>query len=416
MKKVNRKQILMVVKILLSPIKKPLKRCLNKYLEKRSLYYLKKNHSKPINRPINVGFIVYEPETWDKLQPLYEQMSVNNYFNPKLIVVPSFDVSLSVGDEYSYEKEFFESKYGNVISAIGQDDELLKDFDYIFYQDHYDTHYPEWLRSHNVVKYTRICYVPYGYSLLQNFTDLFAHYKLFLQNVSVLFAECVADGKAVEEVLQQGIKLGIQKVEYLGYPALEEYMKIQKYNSPERITWMPRWTYDDKYGGSHFLEYKDQFVHLAKEITDHKMCIRPHPMLFENFFRQGLMSREEIEAFHEECEKLGIDIEEQNSIYDVICNTGLLITDISSVIVSFFATGRPIIYCKCEMQPNEDMSVIQKGLYIAESWEEVQYYVQQILKGNDYLRLERQKILESKFFTVHQNSAANILEYLMAAQ
>ena len=85
----------------------------------RALFYLKKNKGRKAAEIIRVAFIVFEPESWDKLQPIYEEMTRRKEFEPQLVVVPSFDVSFSIG-QYSYEREFFKKKYGEIIEAIDE--------------------------------------------------------------------------------------------------------------------------------------------------------------------------------------------------------------------------------------------------------------------------------------------------------
>ena len=37
-----------------------------------------------------------------------------------------------------------------------------------------------------------------------------------------------------------------------------------------------------------------------------------------------------------------------------------------------------------------------EGIYVAESWDDVQYYVNEIVNGNDYLYDKRMEILKEK--------------------
>ena len=55
-------------------IKKPLQWIKNRILDVRANYYLDKTKQLSDSSTLNVGFMVFEPETWDKLQPLYERM------------------------------------------------------------------------------------------------------------------------------------------------------------------------------------------------------------------------------------------------------------------------------------------------------------------------------------------------------
>ena len=38
---------------------------------------------------VNVGFLVFETQTWDKLETLYDAMQNDKKFNTKIIIVPS---------------------------------------------------------------------------------------------------------------------------------------------------------------------------------------------------------------------------------------------------------------------------------------------------------------------------------------
>ena len=69
-------------------------------------------------------------------------------------------------------KRIFLNKYPEAILAYDNRELLdLKKFNlqYLFYQDHYNIRYPKEYRSNVTVKYSRICYIPYGYSVLENF-------------------------------------------------------------------------------------------------------------------------------------------------------------------------------------------------------------------------------------------------------
>ena len=395
-------------------IKKPLQWIKNRILDVRANYYLDKTKQLSDSSTLNVGFMVFEPETWDKLQPLYERMMDDNRFNPILIVIPSFDTHLALSQSYGYEKDFFLNKYPEAILAYDNRELLdLKklNLQYLFYQDHYNIHYPKEYRSNVTVKYTRICYIPYGYSVLENFTSFLASHVDFFRHVSIFFAQCSSDKNAVEKLLSKNIKKNRQQVVYLGYPALEKYMKWDRKKIVETITWSPRWSYDDKLGGSHFFEYKDMFTEMASNRRE-SFLIRPHPMMFENFKQMNIMTENAIDEYKLKLDSLGVVIDDRSPIDEILNKTDLLVTDVSSIIASFFVTGRPIIYCECKMKPNEDLMEMMKGMYIASNEIEVRHYIDQIVNGNDYLASTRQSIIEGALFSVHKNATSKIMEYL----
>mgnify|MGYP006898305653 CR=1 FL=1 len=59
-------------------------------------------------------------------------------------------------------------------------------YDYIFYQDPYNEHMPPTLRSDNVVRFAKICYVPYGFVGSNDLSHIVTN-KAFFRNVTYGF-------------------------------------------------------------------------------------------------------------------------------------------------------------------------------------------------------------------------------------
>ena len=53
-----------------------------------------------------------------------------------------------------------------------------------------------------------------------------------------------------------------------------------------------------------------------------------------------------------------------------------------------------------------------EGIYVAESWDDVQYYVNEIVNGNDYLYDKRMEILKENEFIMHSDATNNIVNFL----
>ena len=385
----------------------------------RATYYIKKVRklNYETKKIIKVAFIVFEPESWDKLQPVYEEMVVRENFEPQLILIPSYDDTLSLEKKYGYEKEFFEKKYGKVLLAY-DDNGMLIDlekygFDYVFYQDPYNAHYPKGIDSNSVVRYAKVCYIPYGYTISKNFSNLLINNRSFFRNVSIFYAENNSVEEVMKTVFGKNYVNGIQKIECMGYPSFEEYSTWNSEGKISTITWAPRWSYDKSVGGSHFIEYKDKFLLLRKKYESLNLLFRPHPMLFANMVKMGKMTEKEVAAYKKAMNDNQIQVKNKCAINDVLYKTDLLISDISSVIPSFFMTGRPIIYCKSEMEVNIEFQEMLKGIYVAESWDEVEKYISEILAGNDPLKEIRHNIINKGMLSVHLNSKKKIVNFLI---
>ena len=99
-------------------------------------------------------------------------------------------------------------------------------------------------------------------------------------------------------------------------------------------------------------------------------------------------------------------------IIDIFPNIDILITDISSVMIPFFLTGRPVIYCSNNIKLNKICSKMSEGMYIADSWEDIIRYLNDIMKGNDYLKPKRDAIIDSEF-RGHDNAAKAIVDRVL---
>lgn len=380
-----------------------------------ALCYIKKVSSKKIGKFAKVAFIVFEPESWDKLQPVYEEMLKREEFDPWLVIVPSFDNNLCLEKEYGYEKCYFEKKYDKIILAfdeVGSVVDLKKyDFDYVFYQDPYNVHYPPKINSKSVVKYARVCYIPYGYTISTDFSDLLLQNKDFFRNVSVFFADSISVGSIMKTVFGKGYKRGIQQIKELGYPPFEQYESWNN-NNINSIAWTPRWSYDIKVGGSHFFEYKDSFIALREQYPNFRLIFRPHPMLFANMINTQKMSVSEVDQYKKLLNEKKIETLDKSPINDVLEGADILISDVSSVIPSYFMSGRPVIYCKSNLKVNNEFNKILEGIYVATSWEDVDMYIREIVSGNDYLKEKREQIIHDGEFSIHHNASINIVDFL----
>lgn len=375
-------------------------------------YYLKKN-SKKIkgNGKIKVAFIVYEPGMWDKQEPVYLEMLKKEEFEPYLVVVDD----LSIPEEKRNKKrEFFIKKYQNVLLY---DETVLKkfktfEFSYTFYQTPYNYKYPVAIRPYNIVKSSKICYIPYGYIGARDFFSVSSNVP-FYQNVYF----CFMDSEPMSELLCKKFckekRKGIKKIEFLGYPPLEYYFDLPYQNDKiQKVLWLPRWSYAEAGGGSHFLEYKDLFCSLAKENPNWNFTLRPHPLMFNSFLNLGIMTEEAINDYKNSLLENNILLDEYRLVNDSLQDTDLMIADFSSVIIMYFLSGRPIIYCDSDIELSGIYTEIKDALYIANSWDEVLKYVNDLKNGIDPLKEKRFEII-SKEAKKHKGSTKRIVDAIV---
>ncbi|MDD5884127.1 MAG: CDP-glycerol glycerophosphotransferase family protein [Firmicutes bacterium] len=363
-----------------------------------------KKHS--AGETIKVGFIAQMPEVWDKVSRLYEAMCDDADFEPWLLLVPQYDLEHGrLNMCYGEERAFFVNQYkdGNILEMV--ENNTVKSIensglDYIFYQRCYDGYLPDALHASKVIRYCKTCYIPYCYHAIMDGKE---YYRTeFFSNLYLFFC-------SNQDQVEWSKTASRRKTVYLGYPWLD---KIGLYTGEirNRILWTPRWCDDPATGGTTFFKYKDRFFDLVTK-NDVKVTIRPHPLTFQNAVREGKMSDEDVAMYKDRLAQAGIELDQNALIEKTFENTDVLITDFSSIIINFFLSGKPIIYCgDTGIDFSETYQSIIDSSYIAHSWEEIETAIQDILAGNDYLKEKRLHAIER--IKGQGNAVENILNYL----
>lgn len=372
------------------------------------LYIRRISKQKKSASKIKVAFIVQMPELWNKIEPVYHSMNKDKRFDTNLIIVPGFDFSKDRIGKYGKELQFFKNVAGDNKFIVAYENLNWKDisklgFEYIFYQRPYDRYLPRIYRSSNLVKYAKICYVPYATPDLRK-TVMYPSY--FFRNIYFGFM----DNQGSTDECNKKYHRDHICFYNIGYPLFESCKQSWEDKKNSVVLWTPRWSYDPIIGGSHFFEYKEYLTNRNWEKS--KLIIRVHPLLWENFEKVGLLSSEEIEDLKESWERKLIVIDKNESIMTTFDKTDILISDRSSVIPLFFMTGKPIIYCPIETDYSTLYLTILPALYIANDENELNQLLEMLLNGVDPLKKKRKEIIES-YFSNNHNATQNIVNMIV---
>ena len=357
----------------------------------------------------NIGFIVQMPEVWDKLDTVYGELAKRDNVDVTLIVVPEYDFqNKHVRTEYGKELSFFKTISDNILFAVNKEKWIdIKDynFDYIFYQRPYDWYLPVKLQSDYVSQFSKICYISYADFYGK---DISLSLPFFL-NVSYAFMY----SKESCNYLRIKSKLRfLSKYQsfYNAYPIYEEYMNLEQSKKSDkiRVVWTPRWTTDKNLGGSHFFDYKDKILELNNKYENLEVVFRPHPLAFDNYISQGLMTSEDVNKYIDELQENNIILDHNKMIEDTFKDADILISDLSSVITMFYLTGKPVIFCNSPFELNKTFKQVINSLYIANSWQDVEKYIHNIINDNDYLFSKREKLCRKLF-----KNKKNIPKYIV---
>ena len=330
-------------------------------------------------------------------------------FDPFLIVLPQFDISSNCFNEYGEELEYFKKLYdiSRIIIAYNKHEWINLErlnFNYIFYSRCWENYLPQCYTTRNVIKYAKTCYIPYCFHGLN--VDESYYTKSFFYYLYIFL--CCSKEQHEEFKKQKN-----QKSLSLGFPSLENiYCSSQlKYKT---ILWTPRWTDDLEFGGSTFFKYMNSITDIKEEFQQTNLVLRPHPLTFQNALRLGKLTETEIEDYKNKLDKLGVTFDSNKLIEDSFLETDILITDFSSVLMPYFLTGKPIIYCARIDNVNftESFKRIIECSYVAKSWQDVMKYVSMLVKGEDPLKEKRFETARN-MARQNKNSTKRILNFLI---
>lgn len=367
------------------------------------LYKKRLKKSSKFNSKRHIVFICQCEYIFNKTRDIVHQL-IQNQEHVTLYIVKD---NLSVSNE---SITIFEKEFPEICCKF--EEKSLKDIkpSIVFYTRPYENYLPKELKFKNVLKYSKIAYIPYYFSLEKEYGLNVHAYK----QINYYFADCKDDFEYFNDLCKKNISLGIQKAFYLGYPVLDNLFTVKgdnyfKNENALKVIWTPRWTFDKNLGGSNFLRYYKEIFSKFVNNNEYSFIFRPHPMLFSNIRNNSILSNEEVDDI---ILKLKLS---SNSYYDVrseyidtFQNSDILITDNSSIVVEYFLTGKPIIYCYNESNVifNDTMNTILDCNYVANNFEEIEMYLE-LLKEKD-IKKEKRLLEVKKLMKYNLNSAEKI--------
>lgn len=386
----------------------------------QKLKKLKKKQNN-LDKKIRIVFLLQMPEVWGKQQIVYEEMKKRDNIETIIFTIPEYDIKTGghkedIAYDYAVKEGLTEivqsEKNGNWVS--------LKELqpDYVFYQRPYETYLPEVYRSKNVLEYAKTCYIPYAiFASISSAMNL-EYERGFARNIYYHFVSNLEMEHLVRHKFSITSKLGLRQVKYLGVPILESVLKTavkgednevwKNWGSQQgqlKVLWTPRWTVDEKLGGSHFFHYKDKFTELVRDDKNIYFSFRPHPMAFDNYVKEKLMSVEQVEKLKKEyAETSNMVIDSHRGYVDAFWGADVLITDISSMMMEFFVTGKPIIFCGTNMALDSLHKEVVGTLYKGNTWQEIADALEQLKSGNDYLQEQRSQVIKRWFANMDKTS------------
>ena len=366
------------------------------------------NHEK-----IRVVFVCHRPAVWGALKTAYEAFARDPFFETLLVTVPQLDLIREDGSYDSAIDTFFASYHP--IRGYDQKTGSFLDLetlapDIVFFQQPYDIMRPVCSYSDRVSAYAKIGYVCYFSAFsdeLESDEAAGSCYPCgFFQHISYFFAQNESEAQYVSQRFKpKPRQLKILTTGYPKYDGLDQYIGSNSsvWSFPDakntfRILWTPRWTTNEN--NCHFFDYKDHWFDYCKEYPDTDFVFRPHPQAWLEWEKTGEFSPEAHEQL-EECiaKTVNMNLDQSSEYLSTMYSSDVLVTDLSSLILQYYLTEKPIIFCYREngrFGYSKD-SMIGKSMYWAENWNEVNDYLTMLKEGRDPLKEFRKKVIRDIF-------------------
>ena len=133
--------------------------------------------------------------------------------------------------------------------------------------------------------------------------------------------------------------------------------------------------------------------------------------MWDNFIKTGKITAHQADKICEQWAEHKITIDTNMDIEKTFEHTDILISDISSIMLMFFLTGKPIVYCVFDVELGPLWDSIMPGIYIARNWDDVEKYIRMFQEKNDPLANVRQEIIQKRF-AQHKNVAEKIINVI----
>jgi hypothetical protein len=341
---------------------------------------------------ITIVYLLQFPEVWNSIKSVYyagESKGVNSYVVciPKISGKKNYVPFFKYGSNDAYD--FCKLNGIKCIRAdLGPDKWLdigLLKPDYVIYTKSYEE-VPDIYSCHNLKYKYKLCYIPYAYAMTEGSMFYITFNPLFIRNMNYVFAPNKSRLEICKDEFYWYEKFGYCKFQFLGFPRFD-LLSDDITSNTRNILWLPRWTSNEDTEGqkeSHFLKYYKQFIEYMKVHPEINLIIRPHPLMFDNFIEKGVMTRQEVETFKDICDtSSNIELDESKDYLPTIKKAGILVADYTSLLVEYFVTGNPIIYCDDVDGLNAEAHLMDKAFYHADNFDQIEEIIERICNHKD---------------------------------
>jgi Tfp pilus assembly protein PilF len=284
--------------------------------------------------------------------------------------------------------------------------------DVMFLQNPYDVTRPAGWRTEELLRLVpRLAYVPYCFETGGGEANLTHQFNLPLQRLAwAVFARNAAH----KAMFAAHCATGDAHVSVTGHPKTDALRGLDTIRDTglasfaagrRLVCWNPHFDVrpdatDFGGGYSTFLRWWRFLPEEFARRPDLALVIRPHPLLFATLEQRGVFAAGQIEEFRRNCAAAGnILIDARPSYLPVFAAAAAMLSDLSSFVLEFAVTGKPLLYLKNPHGPG----VIDRGVFAGDfcpgaiTEGEVTRFLDQVAAGEDLRAAERRAAYGAMF-------------------
>ena len=393
------------------------------YLFKRLYYdYYITNRIKQIRRQkkIIVAFELSSLGAW-KSEGLYIEMLAHPRFEPILIIT-----STPGEDDRSNLKSYCFTK-GYTYKEINSQKQTIWDVskpDIVFYQKHYCHLFPSYKVFIANLR-TVFCYLPYS---LRNSVDKWYYDWHYLRMCWQVYYE----NDELAEQYNKLINPPRANSYSTGVPVMDEYLAAQRgvksqwkeCGIKKKIIYAPHHSVipSGMWDTSSFLIFGEKMLDLAEKYSDQvQWAFKPHPLLRNKL--ASLWGKAKTDDYYKRWSEAAWSQYESGKYLGLFMHSDAMIHDCGSFILEYMYTGKPVMYINNNSQSNTPCTTLslnasnKKALnlhYIANSLEDIENFIKDVIAENDSLQEERKHFLADCLTPPYGKTAAqNIIDCIL---
>jgi tetratricopeptide (TPR) repeat protein/2-polyprenyl-3-methyl-5-hydroxy-6-metoxy-1,4-benzoquinol methylase len=351
------------------------------------------NRAKP-----RVVFVVQHGPMWTSLASVYAAFAADSAWETIIVGVPY----LGTFCEGNHDKSLavFEFLQKENLPFVRWDEFKLEPgcADILFLPKPHDHTRPVEWQSANLLKFVpRLAYVPYGLEIGGGEANADIQWNLPLQQLAwMIFAR----SERQKNHYAKHCLCGNAHVVVTGHPKMDAVRALDTARDADlerelagrkMILWNPQ--YDVRPDGTEFGAGYSTFMRWWKFLPAEfarrpglALVIRPHPIFFAIFRQRNILTEEQIEQFFAECAAAGnIFIDRRSSYLPAFAASAAMISDASSFLLEYSATGRPLLYLRNPRGPglNADGEFFTDHGHCAETDAEMRAFLDLVESGVD---------------------------------